>query len=97
MDGHWLASKISTSILCLAENGFEVRTVITDNHSASVTAIKHLTKMHPSSSSHGIEVSKNLTKTHLLFDSVHIVKNIRNNVLNAKKLAFPPISITIQG
>ena len=75
----------------------KVRTVVTDNHKAIVSAFKHSTKMHPSSNSHCIEVPKNLTKTYRLFDSVHIVKNIHNNLHNAKKLAFPPISITIQG
>ena len=95
VDGHWLANQISTSISCLAENGFKVRTVVTDNHSANASAFKHLTKMHPSSSSYCIKVfSKNLTKTYLLFDSVHIVKNVLNNLHNAKKLAFPPISVT---
>ena len=60
VDGYWLANQISTSTLCLAENGFKVRTVITDNHSANVNGFKHLTKMDPSSSSHCIEVPKNL-------------------------------------
>ena len=95
VDGHWLSNQISTSISSLAENGCKVGAVVTENHSAIVSAFKHLTKMHPSSSSHCIEVPKNLTKTYLLFDSVHIVKNICNNMLNAKKLAFPPISNTI--
>ena len=40
---------------------------------------------------------KNLTKTYLFFDNVRIVKNISNNLLNAKKLAFPLVLITIQG
>ena len=97
VDGHRLANKISTSISRLAENRFKVRAVVTDNHSANASAFKHLTTMRPSSGSHCIEMSKNLTKTYLFFDSVHIVKNICNNLLNAKKLAFPPISITIQG
>ena len=31
-------------------------------------------------------------KTYLLFDIVHFLKNIRNNLLNRKKLVFPEIS-----
>ena len=63
VDGHWLANQISTFISCLAENGFKVRTVVTDNHSANVGVFKHLTKMHPSSNLHCFEMTKNLTKT----------------------------------
>ena len=97
VDGHRFANEISTSISCLAENEFKVRAVATGNHSANVSAFKHITKMHPSSGSHSAEVPKNLTKTYLFFDSAYIVKNIRNSLLNAKKLVFPSISIIIQG
>ena len=82
------ASQISISISCVAENGFKVRTVViapmsrhSSSHSANVKAFKHFTKMHPSSSSHCTEVPKKMTKTHLLFDSVNIVKNIGKNLL----------------
>ena len=97
VDGHRLPNKISTSKSSLAEDGIKVRAVVTDNHSTNVSAFTHLTKMHRSSGLHCTKVPKNLTKTYLFFDSEHIVKNIPNNLLNAKKLAFSPISIAILG
>ena len=63
--GHRLANEISTSMSSLAENGCKVGAVVTDNPCANVNAFKHLTKMHPSSDSHCIEVPKNLTKMYL--------------------------------
>ena len=55
------AHKRNFNIYCIssfAKNGFKVRPVVTDNHSANVSTFKHLTKMHPSSASHYIEVPK---------------------------------------
>ena len=36
-----------------------------------------------------IKHPKGKTKTYLFFDTVHLVKNIRNNLLNARKFVFP--------
>ena len=36
--GDWLADEIAQSISTLSNNGFNVRAVVTDNHSANVSA-----------------------------------------------------------
>ena len=39
----------------------------------------------------------NSTKTYLFFDNVHLVKNIRNNLLNCKNFVFPSFSSSLNG
>ena len=43
-----------------------------------------------------IKHPKSKTKTYLFFDTVHLVKNIRNNLLNARKFVFPPFGFNIR-
>ena len=34
-------------------------------------------------------------KTYLFFDMVHLIKNVRNNLLNKKKFVFPKFSFDL--
>ena len=90
-NGKWLSEKMSKSIDLLGEAGFNVRGIVTDNHAANVNAFKCLhieygTPESPLFIKHPSNHNKNI---YLFFDSVHILKNIRNNLLNAKKFVFP--------
>ena len=91
IEGKWLALQIAESIQTLHEIGFHVRAVISDNHPSNVAAFNDLyfkygcsshenLILHPSSSDRSI---------YMFFDSVHLLKNIRNNLLNSKRLIFP--------
>ena len=51
--------------------------------------------MHQSNDVHFIEHPQCKTKTYLFFDNVHLVKNIRNNLLIARKLVFPPFDFHV--
>ena len=39
---------------------------------------------------------KNPTKIYLFFDNVHLIKNVRNNLLNCHKFVFPSFSFQIK-
>ena len=39
----------------------------------------------------------NNTKIYLFFDNVHLMKNVRNNLFNAKKFVFPSFTFNVQG
>ena len=68
---------------------FCVRAVVPDNHSDNVNAFSSLKKEYESDSSYIEHPSNHGKKTYLFFDSVHLVKNLRNNLLNGKKFVFP--------
>ena len=88
LNGKWLANEMASCISALAILGFKVRAILTNNHAANVNAFKDLQTMFSEESDLYIKHSENVTVTYLFFDYVHLVKNIRNNMLNAKKLVF---------
>ena len=88
--GKWLKEKIDTNLANLMEAGFCVRGVVTDNHSANVNAFNYLAKSYDSDSECYIKHPNNGgKKTYFFYDAPHLIKNIRNNLLNGKKFVFP--------
>ena len=94
ISGEWLKPQILESLCSLHNAGFYVRAVITDNHSVNVAAFSLLKKQFSPNNSdedmfiiHPSEITR---KVYLFYDSVHLLKNIRNNLLNAKRFIFPP-------
>ena len=88
LTGQWLADEVSDCITSLGQVGFKVRGIVADNHSTNVYAFNIL-QTRFSSGCFDIQHSHNSTKIYLFFDNVHLVKNIRNNLLNCKKFVFP--------
>ena len=87
INGQWLFQEIPQIFETLAEAGFNVRGLVCDNHSANVRAFKLLSEKFSSDpNSLFIQHPKNKTKTYMFFDNVHLMKNIKNNLLNVKKL-----------
>ena len=93
----WLAQHISKCISCLSKVGVNVRAVVTDNHSSYVNAFNCLLTYGTNDSKLFIHHTDNNTKTYLFFDNVHLMKNVRNNLFNAKKFVFPSITFNVQG
>ena len=88
--GEWLADKMSNCIDDLTSAEFCVRGIVTDNHASNVHGFSSLTAIFNSDSHQYINHPGNFSKkTYLFYDTVHIMKNIRNNLLNGKKLVFP--------
>ena len=86
--GEWLCCQMEETLETLSTSSFKVRAVVTDNHATNVLAFKIIW------SKYGVE-DNDLYFTFIenkifnLYDSVHLMKNIRNNLLNAKRFAFP--------
>ena len=86
--GDWLREEIEETLGTMGKAGFRVRAVITDNHSVNVNAFKSLRIKYGNVDD---ELSFNFSgqKIYNLYDSVHLIKNIRNNLLSAKRFIFP--------
>ena len=96
-NGQWLCDKISSNIENLGNTGFCVRGLVADNHSSNVNAFTSLKDLFHSESKLFFEHSANPGKrTYIFFDIVHLIKNIRSKLLNAKKFVVPEFS-TNQG
>ena len=96
LSGKWLAEEFSECMSGLIQAGFTVRGIVTDNHSANVAAFNRLLEMYPSGNTLFIQHPQNSSKTHLFFDNVHLLKNVRNNLLNAQKFVFPSFSFLVK-
>ena len=86
-----LRKQIVECITSLNKLGFKVRAVLTDDHSSNVSAFNSLISSYGFDPKiHGIKFASNINViTYLFFDTVHLVKNIRNNLLNYKRFIFP--------
>lgn len=87
----WLKDEIVNCITILQEKGFNVRGIVCDDHASNVSAYKKLINIYGS----GVEdlaIEYNSQKIYLFFDAVHLMKNIRNNLLNRKRFLFPSFS-----
>ena len=91
ISGEWLKNEINACVFNLMEAGFKVRAIVTDNHATNVNAFTLLHKMYNGDKKLFIyhPAYNGSMKTYLFFDIVHLIKNIRNNLLNRKKFVFP--------
>jgi len=88
INGDWLKEELLQCLIALQENGFNVRGVVCDNHASNVSAYNKLLQTCDSNPD-DLFIMLNHKKVYLFFDSVHIVKNIRNNLLQRKRFLFP--------
>ena len=89
INGEWLREELLKCLSVLQENGFNVRGIVCDNHSNNVSAFKKILATHGQTSDDMYFTSLNGKKVYLFFDTVHLIKNIRNNLLNRKTFLFP--------
>ena len=89
ISGNWLVKKISASLHSLAQTGFTVRGIVTDNHNSNVNAFKSLKQKFGKGDQLFIQHLSNPHKNiYLFFDTPHHIKNVRNN-LNSRRFVFP--------
>ena len=80
--------QIEETLETLFESSFNVKAVITDNHSTKALSFKILRSKYG-------EKENKLSFTFLghtiynLYDSVHLIKNVRNKLVNSKRFVFP--------
>ena len=80
-NGEQLCEKIAENIKNLATCGFRVCGIVPDNHSSNVNAFTSLQTKFDSDSKLYFEHPDNHGKrTYMFFDTVHLVKNVRNNL-----------------
>ena len=89
INGGLLKGEIEKCIQNLHDVGFRVRAVVSDNHSSNVAAFNSLfAEYGRDNDSLRIWIAEK--PIYLFYDTVHLVKNLRNNLLARKQLLFPP-------
>ena len=72
----------------LTNCGFKVRMIISDNHPCNTSAY-HKISNHFNTPYNDLYFMYEPQKVCLCFDTVHLIKSIRNNLLNNKRFIFP--------
>ena len=89
INGDMVRQEIEESISSLTSAGFNVRAVVADNHASNVSAFTQLWNSYGTESDNNFHINFNGSKIYLMYDSVHLVKNVRNNLVSAKRFIFP--------
>lgn len=91
ISGEWLKDEILKCVTQLHDSGFNVRGIVCDDHSSNVSAYKKLLALF-ASSPNDLFITLNGKKIYLFFDTVHLIKNVRNNLINRIRFLFPEFS-----
>lgn len=94
INADWLKDQLLDCLDILSECGFNVRAIICDNHPSNVSSFKKLLG-HCNQDTDDLCMMCKSKKIYLCFDTVHLAKNIRNNLLGYKRFLFP--SFTFDG
>ena len=88
MNDDWLKKELIGYLGILSKSGFIVRALVCGNHPSNVSTLKNTLqrfKQDPDK----FFIWYELRKMYLFYDAVHLVKNIRNNLLDYKRFIFP--------
>ena len=94
IEGKWLKEEILKGIETLHSINFKVRGIVADDHSTNVSAYSKILCSNGFDKNDLAVVTKDGSNIYLFFDSVHLMKNIRNNLLNNKGFLFPAFSFS---
>ena len=81
----------------LSREQFNVRAVVSDNHSTNVSAYRHLKGIYPCTLHDNAITNPFNPEKHiyLIYDTVHLIKNIRNNLLATKCFQIPELETSL--
>ena len=70
----------------------QAKRVVCDNHPSNLSASKKLPVQNKELENQLFFTTKGLGIIQLYYDTVHLMKNMRNNLLGRKSLIFPPFT-----
>ena len=91
IEAGWLMDELIKCIKVLHLKGFSVKACVCDNHPTNVSAYRKLLALYGRNED-GLRIYIDDKPIYLFYDAVHLMKNIRNNLLHQKRLIFPPFS-----
>ena len=86
-----ISDGILNCLTILSQANFYTRAVIADNHRSNISAFQHLLHNYSIHEKRSCIFNPNDTVKHsyLMFDTVHLIKNIRNNLLSSRYFQVP--------
>ena len=90
ISGELIEKEAMYCIETLQEIGFKVRGICCDNHPSNVSAYDRMAMSTGGNSGRDLKIYVNDEPIYLFYDTVHLMKNVRNNLLARKRFLFPP-------
>ena len=87
INADWLTDELIDCLETLSHSGFNIRVIVCDNHPSNVSSFTNLLQ-HFDQDPDKLFMRFELRRIFLFYDAVHLVKNIRNNLLNYKRFIF---------
>ena len=87
IDSELLKDEFFNCLELLVTGGFNVRAAICEYHAANVSAFTKLVLQFGEDNG-SLLINFQSQKVYLFYDTVHLVKNVRNNLLSKKRLVF---------
>ena len=88
-----LKDELLNCLELLITGGFNVRAVICDNHAANVSAFTKLI-LQFGEDNESLFINFQSQKVYLFYNTIHLIKNVRNNLLSTKRLVFPQFNFS---
>ena len=88
INADWLKEELIDCLGIFSKFGFIVTAMVCDSRPSNVSSFKNLLQ-HFKQDPDELFIWYELRKIYLFYDAVHLVKNIRNNLLNYKRFIFP--------
>ena len=92
-DINWLKTELLGSPAVLSNCGFCVRAIVCDNHPSNVSSFKKLLE-HVNQNPDELYMLHKSRKIYLCYDAVHLLKNVRNNLLKCKRFILAPFEFS---
>lgn len=92
-----ICNGILNCLAVLFKGKFLTRAIISDNHKTNIRAFHHLSKAYPIFGKTNCIFNTHCSLQHidLIFDTVHLIKNVRNNLLAARSFEVPQCKLTL--
>ena len=91
IESGWLMDEKINCFKCLHSKGLNVKTCFCDNLPTSVSAFRKLLALYGKEED-SLRIYNEVKLIYLLFDAIHLIKNISNNLIHQKRRIFPPFS-----
>ena len=93
IDDSWLKTELLDSLEILSNCRFHVRAIVCDNHPLNVYSFKKLLE-HVNQNPDELYMLRKSRKIYLCYETVHLIKNVRNNLLKWKLFIFPQLEFS---
>ena len=88
INADWLKEELISCLGTLSKPGFNFRGIVCDNYPPNVSNFKNLLQDFNQDPDE-LFIWFDRRKIYLFYDAAHLMKNIRNNLLNYKRFIFP--------